>query len=76
MHGLAQKTTLNSPARLNPLQPRAGGCGEGMGRKREFLSVKNLASQFPEKVDELAKLMAEIENAEPLAKGANTGKIQ
>ncbi len=36
----------------------------------------NLASQFPEKVDELAKLMAEIENAEPLPKGANTGKIQ
>ena len=36
----------------------------------------NLASKFPDKVEELARLMTEIENAEPLPKGANTGKIR
>ena len=36
----------------------------------------NLAEKHPEKVAALAKLMAKIEDAEALSKGADTGRIQ
>lgn len=36
----------------------------------------NLAVQFPEKVEELSALMKATEEAEPLAEGVDTGKIQ